>query len=183
MTHAQMVLPMPSELEKKIRNAKEQDTSRTVSAPIIDRDATALAIGAPDREWLSYGGLRDLSSQVTKTLHGFGSGRGDRVAIVLPNGPEMASGFFTIAQVATTAPLNPAYREEEYDFYLEDLKAKALVVAEDYDGPAVAAANKAGIAVVRLSFSTADPAGSFTLSFSGGLAPCDHSAPGKTMLR
>ena len=58
---------------------------------------------------------------------------------MLPNGPEMASAFLTIAQAATTAPLNPAYREEEYLFYLEDLKAKALVVAADYDGPALSA--------------------------------------------
>ncbi len=28
----------------------------------------------------------------------------DRVAIVLPNGPEMASAFVTVAQAATTAP-------------------------------------------------------------------------------
>ena len=42
----------------------------------------------------------------------FGIGAGDRVAIVLPNGPEMATAFVTIAQAAVTAPLNPAYRTE-----------------------------------------------------------------------
>ncbi len=152
--------------------------SRTVSALIAEHDAKAPAIGAPDRDWLSYGGLRKLAIQVAETLHGFGIGRGDRVAIVLPNGPEMAAAFITIAHVATTAPLNPAYREEEYDFYLEDLKAKALVVADDYDGPALPAARKAGVAILRLSFDTSDPAGTFKLSSEDKPGECDTAAPG-----
>ena len=55
-----------------------------------------------------------------------GIGRGDRVAIVLPNGPEMATAFVASPRAPTTAPLNPAYREDEFDFYLSDLGAKAL---------------------------------------------------------
>ncbi|WP_137700652.1 acyl--CoA ligase [Marimonas lutisalis] len=151
--------------------------SPTVSALIATHDENAPAIGAPDRPWLSYGGLRTLSAEVADTLHGFGVGRGDRVAIVLPNGPEMAAAFVTIAQAATTAPLNPAYRQEEYEFYLEDLQAKALVVAEDYDGPALPAAQKFGIAILRLSFDPEAPAGSFTLSAEGRIGDCDSAAP------
>ena len=86
------------------------------------------------------------------------------MAIVLDNGPEMACAFITIAQAATTAPLNPAYREEEYAFYLEDLQAKALVVAEDYDGPALAAAETSGAMIVRLASNASGPAGAFRLS-------------------
>ncbi|SDI27784.1 acyl--CoA ligase [Lutimaribacter saemankumensis] len=151
--------------------------SRTVSALIANHPAEAPAIGAPDRDWLSYGALRDLSADVASTLHGLGIGRGDRVAIVLPNGPEMATAFFTVAQVATTAPLNPAYREEEYEFYLEDLKAKALIMADDYDGPALPAARKFGVAILRLSFDAAAPAGSFTLSSEQSLGACDTAQP------
>lgn len=152
--------------------------SQTISALIAAHDASAPAIGAPDRDWLTYGGLRDLASSVTETLHGIGIGCGDRVAIVLPNGPEMATAFFIIAHAATTAPLNPAYREEEYEFYLEDLKAKALVVAHDYDGPALPAARKFGVAIVRLSFDVDGPAGAFTLSAESKLGACDTAAPG-----
>ena len=126
--------------------------SQTISTLTTDHDAKSRAIGAPDREWLSYGGLQSLAVKVRKQLHEIGIGRGDRVAIVLPNGPEMATAFFSIAQAATTAPLNPAYREEEYEFYLDDLKAKALVVSADYDGPAISAAQKVNIAVLRLSY-------------------------------
>jgi acyl-coenzyme A synthetase/AMP-(fatty) acid ligase len=85
------------------------------------------AIGAPDRSWLTHKGLRQLAARTVTDLNRMGIGRNDRVAIVLPNGPEMAAAFIAIACGATTAPLNPAYRAEEFDFYLSDLNAKALV--------------------------------------------------------
>ncbi|MEL7106578.1 MAG: acyl--CoA ligase [Pseudomonadota bacterium] len=122
------------------------------------------AIGAPGRSWLSYGGLRDLAGEVAAHLHAMGIDARDRVAIVLPNGPEMATAFVTVAQSATTAPLNPAYREDEYAFYLEDLKAKALLIAEGDDGPAYSAAVKLGMSVIQLAVPDGAPAGYFTLS-------------------
>lgn len=136
---------------------------KTMSALLAGHDGDAPAIGAPGRPWLSYDGLRALTADVCRSLHAMGIGEGDRVAIVLPNGPEMATAFVTIAQVATTAPLNPAYREEEYDFYLSDLKAKALVVMDDYDGPALTAARNAKMTVIRLSVPDGADAGYFVL--------------------
>ncbi|HFQ15513.1 MAG TPA: AMP-dependent synthetase, partial [Rhodobacteraceae bacterium] len=153
--------------------------TRTIAALIAKHASAAPAIGAPDRQWLSYGGLRRLTSETGEALHAMGVGRGDRVAIVLPNGPEMATAFFSIAQFATTAPLNPAYREEEYEFYLNDLKARALVVAEDDDGPAVAAARKVGVALLRLSVDPARPAGVFTLACETAPGACDTTPAGE----
>ena len=151
----------------------------TVSALIADHPAEAPAIGAPGREWLTYGSLRDLSARVKQALNAAGIGRGDRVAIVLANGPEMATAFVTIAQVATTAPLNPAYQLEEYAFYLKDLRAKALVVAAGYDGPALTAAKQNGVAVLRLSCKAADPAGAFSLAAEAPAGTADSAAPGE----
>lgn len=148
----------------------------TVSALIASHDGDALAFGSPNADWMTYADLRALSTEVRDALHGFGVGRGDRVAIVLPNGPEMAAAFITIAQVAVTAPLNPAYREEEYAFYLDDLKAKALVVMADDDGPAVAAATKAGINIIRLSVPDDAKAGMFKLSAEAS-GSADTTAP------
>ncbi len=149
----------------------------TISDLIAEHDGAALAIGAPERDWMTYAGLRTLSDNVRKALHGFGIGRGDRVAIVLPNGPEMATAFITVAQVAVTAPLNPNYREDEYAFYLEDLKAKALVVMQGDEGPSVAAANRLGIAIIRVSVADGAAAGEFELS-SNATGSADSSAPG-----
>jgi acyl-CoA synthetase (AMP-forming)/AMP-acid ligase II len=111
--------------------------------------------------------LGSLTQTTLAALHGAGIGRGDRVAIVLPNGPEMAAAFVTIAQGATTAPLNPAYKQEEFDFYLSDLSARAIVLPAGYDGPALAAAQAHGLVVLRLAFDATAPAGSFTLHAEG----------------
>ncbi|MGL6209516.1 MAG: acyl--CoA ligase [Paracoccaceae bacterium] len=136
----------------------------TLRALLAHHDAMTPAIGAPGRAWLSFGDLRGLSADVGTQLRGFGIGPADRVAIVLPNGPEMATAFVTIAQAAVTAPLNPAYQQEEYAFYLGDLRAKALVVLSGYDGPALAAAQACGMMILRLETSPEQPAGQFTLS-------------------
>ena len=136
----------------------------TLASLFADKDPGAPAIGAAGRAWLTYGGLRALSHDVAGQLRSLGIGARDRVAIVLPNGPEMAAAFVTIAQSAVTAPLNPAYRTEEFAFYLDDLRAKALVVAAGYDGPAVAAAEARGVTVLRLVTGADLPAGHFDLS-------------------
>jgi len=82
-----------------------------------------------------------------------------------------------VAQVATTAPLNPAYKTEEFAFYLEDLKAKAIILAEGYDGPALSAARQFGLAILRLAFDPAMPAGQFTLRAETSAGQADTDAP------
>ncbi len=121
------------------------------------------ALLAPGREALTYAGLRELADRTVERLNGFGIGRGDRVAIVLPNGPEMAAAFLTVACAATTAPLNPAYRRQEFDFYLDDLGAKALIVEAGDDSPAVAAARGRGVRILRLVVPEGGAAGTFEL--------------------
>ncbi len=123
----------------------------------------AIAIQATERADLSYAALRDLADSTVAALNAAGIGRNDRVAIVLPNGPEMATAFMTIACAATTAPLNPAYRQEEFEFYIDDLNSKALVVEQGSESPAVAAAQKLGIDIIELVIDSAAPAGHFTL--------------------
>lgn len=150
--------------------------AKTLKELLADHPETENAIGAPERDWLTYGGLRALTQTVAASLHTAGIGRGDRVAIVLPNGPEMATAFITIGQTAVTAPLNPAYREDEFAFYIDDLKAKAVVLMQGDDGPASAAAEKLGVAVLRLSVDPADPAGQFTLS-TQSTGSCDQTLP------
>ena len=74
----------------------------------------ASAISAPERTTLTHRGLRELIADTAAALHARGIGRGHRVAIVLPNGPEMAAAFVCLAAGAATAPLNPGYREDEF---------------------------------------------------------------------
>ncbi len=110
----------------------------------------ATAIAASARPPLDYAGLLDLIGRTLGTLNGLGIGRNDRVAIVLANGPEMASCFIAAACGVTTAPLNPAYRADEFEFYLSDLNAKALIVGHDSASPAVEVAQRLGLRLIDL---------------------------------
>jgi acyl-CoA synthetase (AMP-forming)/AMP-acid ligase II len=92
-------------------------------------DDTHPALLAPDHPALSYAALRANVVALAAQLHELGVGRGDRVAIAMANGPEMAIAFLAAATAATAAPLNPRYRPEEFAFYYEDTRARALIVA------------------------------------------------------
>ncbi len=144
-------------------------TGDTTIRALLERgEAGRPALLAPGRPPLTFGELRDLADRTVARLGALGIGRGDRVAIVLPNGPEMAAAFLTLAGAAVTAPLNPAYREPEFEFYLDDLDARALVVAADTDGPAVAVARRRGVRILRLVVPEGAPAGAFELLAEDG---------------
>jgi acyl-CoA synthetase (AMP-forming)/AMP-acid ligase II len=123
----------------------------------------AIAIKAPSAKPLSYGALRANLHKTVAALNNFGIGRQDRVAIVLPNGPEMATAFVSIAAGATAAPLNPVYRADEFEFYMSDLQAKALVVEKGSTSPALAMAEKLNIQILELVPSE-EGIGAFTLT-------------------
>lgn len=123
----------------------------------------APAISAPGRTTLTYSQLRLLVDVTIDRLNQIGLGRNDRVAMVLPNGPEMASAFVSIGAGMTTAPLNPNYREEEFRFYLDDLNTKALLVESGSESPAVAAARSLGIPIISTVVPENSPAGYFEI--------------------
>ncbi len=143
---------------------RDPSQARTLTDLLAPIDGGAPALGAPDRPELSFDGLRDQIAQTGEQLNGFGLGREDGVAIVLPNGPEMAAAFLGVANAATAAPLNPGYREEEFEFYLSDLEAKAVVVQVGVDSPVRAAAARLGTPLIELEPQLDGPAGAFTLS-------------------
>ena len=137
----------------------------TLSELLAAAPGAATALRAPERPATDYDGLRRQVRDTIATLNGLGIQRGDRVAIVLPNGPEMAAAFIAVASGATACPLNPAYRADEFEFYLNDLEARALIVAAGSDSAAVAVAERLGVAVIELSADAA--AGRFTLAPRG----------------
>src|SRR5260221_10347985 len=134
---------------------------------IEERSSPAFAILALDRRPLSYKRLFEHCAATTALLNGAGISRGDRVAVVLPNGPEMATLFLAIAMGASCAPLNPAYRRSEFEFYLSDLAPRALIVQEGIESPSIEVAESRGIRVIRLCPSIDREAGIFSLDFGG----------------
>ncbi|MEM7579806.1 MAG: AMP-binding protein [Cyanobacteria bacterium P01_A01_bin.80] len=112
---------------------------------------------------LTYSHLFDFVNSIVGTLNSMDIGRNDRVAIALPNGSEMAVAFLAVASCATCAPLNPGYPSSEYDFYLSDLDAKALIFQRGVAEAAVEVAQKKGIPLIELSPIAEAPAGVFHL--------------------
>ncbi len=131
-----------------------------------DAQPAAAALLALNQPPLSYGELLEQIERTAGVLREHGIGRNERVALVLPNGPEAAAVFVAVASAATSAPLNPAYRGEEFDFYLSDLNAKALILAEGMDSPAIEVARARGVRVLRVK--AGEKAGAFDLEEASG---------------
>jgi acyl-CoA synthetase (AMP-forming)/AMP-acid ligase II len=134
----------------------------TPNAPVI------LASG---RTPLTYGQLWLHVAGVVRTLHALGLGRNDRIALVLPNGPEMAVAFLAVAAGATCAPLDPGFNAKEFDFFLTHLNAAAVILETGMDSPARAVARTRGIKVVELSPTLEAEAGRFTLAGDACMDP------------
>src|SRR6516164_2455687 len=77
----------------------------------------APAILAPERAPLSYSLLFQHVQKTARHLRAMGIVRHDRVAVVLPNGPEMPVTILAVAASATCAPINPAYQSDDVERY------------------------------------------------------------------
>ena len=138
-----------------------------------------LALAAPGRTELSYRALAAHIDCAQAAMRECGLGYGDRIALVLPNGPEMAAAFLAVAGGAVCAPLNPRYRAEEFDFYLSDLGVKALIVEAGSDSAACAVARSRGIDVIELAPAGEARAGVFSLHGSAGRVVDSRPAQGE----
>lgn len=153
-------------------------TIRDLIEEQANRYPSATAIMAPGRAPLTYRALSEQIKETVGELNPLGVGRNDRVAVVLPNGPEMAVTFLAVASGATCAPLNPAYGAREFDFYLSDLRAKALIVQAGADTPAREVAHKLRVPIIELLPDRRGKAGSFTLAGSVGRSATDAGLAG-----
>src|SRR5207237_9678759 len=96
---------------------------------LLDYSAhTHAEISADGGPSVTYAELRAQVEALVSQLDQLGLGRGDRIAMALPNGLEMLASFLAASTVGTAAPLNPAYTRDEFKFYLEDTGARALIV-------------------------------------------------------
>jgi len=101
--------------------------------------AISVAGGGPS---VTYAQLRQQVDALARSLNQLGLGRGDRIAMALPNGLEVIASFLAASTAGTAAPLNPAYTRDEFKFYLEDTGARALIVPpKDCDEARAAAAD------------------------------------------
>jgi len=140
---------------------------------------TATAIVAPDANVaITYGALRRSVEALAGQLAAAGISRGDRVGIALPNGLPIVVAFLAAAEVGTAAPLNPAYKEDDFTFYLEDTNAKVLILPPDgAEDARRAAGNRVRVLPIEM-----DAAGAVRLTTVGNEAPYARPTPGDVAL-
>ncbi|MGB5381698.1 MAG: AMP-binding protein [Acidimicrobiia bacterium] len=123
----------------------------------------SVAIAALGGGPLTYAGLAGMMDFVGGGLRRAGIGRNDVVGIVTPNGPMAATSFLSVSNAATAAPLNPTYREAEFEFYMDDLEMKAIVIPEGGSGAAEKVATTRGITIIRPNPTPEQGAGAFEI--------------------
>jgi acyl-CoA synthetase (AMP-forming)/AMP-acid ligase II len=105
------------------------------------RPGDCALITADEGERTTYSALAARVETLAGRLAGLGVERGSRVALALPNGPEIVELLLAIMFVgAAAAPLNPAYKRDEFAFYLDDIDPRLLVLPAGRIEPAREAA-------------------------------------------
>ncbi|RKF56231.1 putative peroxisomal-coenzyme A synthetase [Golovinomyces cichoracearum] len=114
---------------------------------------TAIIVPGKKPVTISFKDIRSeiLSFQI-KLAH-LGITPGDAVSLALPNSYEFVISFLaSTSQRAISTPLNPAYTQEEFEFYISDLDSSLLLVplaAYEKNIPAVRAARKQNAAIAE----------------------------------
>ena len=125
-------------------------------------DSTALIVPEKDLR-VTYAALKEQVMAVAEALAAAGVKRGDRIGTALPNGLPNIVTFLAASMVGTAAPLNPAYKEDDFKFYLDDTNARFLLLPpEGADEARRAAGDKVPIMAVDL-----DESGTVRLSSTG----------------
>ena len=136
---------------------------KTIRNMINQQNDNLIFLTSEKNEKLSYGEFKIFNEKISRQLAATNVKNSDRAAIVLPNGPLMASSFLSISSYMSAAPLNPSYKQEEFEFYLDDLKPKFLLVEPNSKNLAVIAAKNLNIPVFEMKISDNQPLGTFEL--------------------
>jgi acyl-CoA synthetase (AMP-forming)/AMP-acid ligase II/acyl carrier protein/NRPS condensation-like uncharacterized protein len=121
------------------------------------------AILAPGRPPMTYGELLAQVNDVVRGLRSLGVGPNDRVAVVLPGGPEAAVAMIAVAAGAVCVPLNPGFTADEWRRYFGDLRLSALLTRAGMDSASRGAALSLGIPVFDLAPRPSEGPGAFSL--------------------
>ncbi|MEJ2092862.1 MAG: long-chain fatty acid--CoA ligase [Syntrophobacterales bacterium] len=79
----------------------------------------------------SYGQLLDQVRCLARALHNLGLGPGERLAVLLPNCPQLATAYHAILSLGGTAVLlNPLLSPAEIAYQLNDSESRVLVILD-----------------------------------------------------
>jgi oxalate---CoA ligase len=119
------------------------------------------AIVVPEQNLkITYADLRANVTALAESLAAAGVQRGDRIGMAMPNGLACIVSFLASSMAGTSAPLNPGYKDEEFQFYLEDTNAKVILLPPEGLDDARTAAKAKG---VRILIVETDASGKVTI--------------------
>ncbi len=122
----------------------------------FDHHSDAIAVIVPDKPRALTVSYKQLSSDISsfqQRLADLGLTPGAAVSIALPNSYAFIVAFLAASwQRAIAAPLNSAYKQDEFEFYIDDLSSAVALVPKgsvQQDSAAVRAARKYGAAIAE----------------------------------
>jgi len=128
------------------------ETIPSLLAAQAGRYPGSCAIQTPLAEELTYSDLHQRTKTISGQLSALGFRKNARVALVVPNGLNLSVLLIAVSSTAIAAPLNPLYREAEFQSYLNDIRADCIILdAEDRQSPARLAAGRNAIPVIELA--------------------------------
>ncbi|MDP2324946.1 MAG: AMP-binding protein, partial [Gammaproteobacteria bacterium] len=102
-------------------------------------DTTAVIL---DDRRLSYMEVAAAAKRVASALHAKGIGKGDKVAMMIPNTPHFPIIYYGILHTgATVVPVNVLYTQHEIEHYLKDSESVAFFAYKLFEGEAIKAFN------------------------------------------
>jgi long-chain acyl-CoA synthetase len=154
-----------------------------VTRRALDDDLRAAARRAPEREAIVAGDRRVTYAELNRAVDAFAAGlralgvrRGERVAVVLPNGVETAIAIYgTLRAGAAFSPLNPTIKQDKLGYVLANCDA-AAVVCDARLAPLVAGAREHAPSVRHTIVTGGEVAGAE--SFEALTATADAPGPG-----
>jgi long-chain acyl-CoA synthetase len=101
---------------------------------------------------VTFAELEAASARAAGLLRAHGIGRGDRVAIMLPNVPEFAAAYYGALRIgAVVVPMNVLYKRREVEHLLRDAGARVILALDGMHEHAEAAAEATGAACERVT--------------------------------
>jgi acetyl-CoA synthetase len=187
--YAPHVLPPARDYDALYRSFRWQVAARyNIGVDVCDRWAaaepsrTAILDVRPDGtvEDVSYGALREASNRLANVLAGRGIARGDRVAILLPQGPTVAISHIAIYKLGAVAlPLAMLFGVEAIAYRLKDSGARALITNAQGLAKLTGADAVAGLDLILSIDGAADGAEDFHAALgraAAAFAPVDTAA-------
>ncbi|MEA2332440.1 MAG: long-chain acyl-CoA synthetase [Thermoleophilaceae bacterium] len=82
-------------------------------------------------ERVTHAELADRVERLAAGLADEGIGAGDAVALLLPNDPSFVASYYAISALgAVVVPVNPAFKQDELDFYFRQCSVRAVISDE-----------------------------------------------------